>query len=295
MKRSLFVAAAVSAAVGALTLSTLVSGNSRRTVGTLSSVHQAETPYVARLLGVNEVPAPGDPDGVGAAALSFQSLVGSDFIELCWDLSFSNIATPTGGHIHRGAPDVNGPIVAEFGERNIVVTSTCGLVSIDLFLEIQANPAGFYVNLHNPEFPAGAIRGQLAKGPEPAGPLHYLPEPLRAYDSRSAPGGKVTGGQTRTISLSAGKDGQAATQIAVPPGATGALVTITAVQTTGAGYLTVYSAASPLPPASSLNFGAAGAAVTVSTQVAVNAASEIKLTAGPAGFHVIIDVTGYTY
>lgn len=295
MKRSLFVVAAASAVVGALTLSTLVSGNSRRTVGTLASVHQAETPYVARLLGANEVPGPGDLDGVGAAAVSIHGSFGSPDIELCWDLSFSDINTPTAAHIHRGAAGAAGAVVVNLGERLPLATDGCALIEFDLAAEIRANPAGFYVNVHNNDFPGGAIRGQLAKGPEPAGPLHYLPAPLRAYDSRSAPGGKVAGVQTRTISLSTGKDGQGLTQIAVPPGATGALVTITAVQTTGAGFLTVYSAASTQPAATSLNFSAAGAAVTVSTQVAVNASSEIKLTAGPAGFHVIIDVTGYTY
>jgi hypothetical protein len=51
----------------------------------------------------------------------------------------------------------------------------------------------------------------------------------------------------------------------------------------------------PLPQATSLNFRGAGAAVTVSTQVAVDADGSVKLTAGPAGFHVIIDVTGFTF
>ena len=31
--------------------------------------------------------------------------------------------------------------------------------------EIVDNPAGYYVNLHTEDFPAGAIRGQLAAGP----------------------------------------------------------------------------------------------------------------------------------
>jgi hypothetical protein len=34
-------------------------------------------------------------------------------------------------------------------------------VAADLLEAIAADPAGYYVNLHNPRFPGGAIRGQL--------------------------------------------------------------------------------------------------------------------------------------
>ncbi len=38
-----------------------------------------------------------------------------------------------------------------------------GCVSADPVLigQIIANPAGYYVNVHTTEFPAGAVRGQL--------------------------------------------------------------------------------------------------------------------------------------
>jgi hypothetical protein len=34
-------------------------------------------------------------------------------------------------------------------------------VDAGVISDILANPAGFYVNVHNPDFPGGAIRGQL--------------------------------------------------------------------------------------------------------------------------------------
>jgi hypothetical protein len=292
MRKSRIILVAASAAIAASAVPSLVSGNSRRTDGTLTAEHRAETPFIARMLGANEVPGPGDPDGAGAASITID-IVSPVVSELCWDFTFGGIATPTGVHLYRGERGTQGVLVMRFSEL-LPQTGGCALVDPEFAEEFRTIPKNFYMSIFNPEFPNGAIRGQFDGAAPPAGPLHYLPTPLRAYDSRSA-GGKVVGAETRTISLATGKDRQGAIGVAVPPGATGALITVTAVQTTGPGFLTVYSAASPLPQATSLNFGAAGAAVTVSTQVAVDADGSVKLTAGPAGFHVIIDVTGYTF
>jgi hypothetical protein len=37
-------------------------------------------------------------------------------------------------------------------------------VSVALIKELRQTPEKFYVNVHNAEFPNGAIRGQLGKG-----------------------------------------------------------------------------------------------------------------------------------
>jgi CHRD domain len=115
----------------------------------------------ASLSGANEVP-PADPDGTGTAKVTAAGSL------VCWQVSWANIGTPTRGHIHQAPAGVNGPIVVPFFEAPGGLPST--LDSVDgctagvdqaLVRAIHTGPSGFYVNLHNAEFPGGAIRGQL--------------------------------------------------------------------------------------------------------------------------------------
>ena len=294
-KRTMSVFAAV-AVIVAIAVPTIVSGNARRTEGTLAGLRAAETPYIARLTGAAEVPSAGDPDGTGAATVSFDS-VSATVDEVCWDLSYSGIDSPIGAHIHRGAAGVAGPIVVDFGPVGLNSDSGCAVITPALADEIQANPGSFYVNVHAPSpFTGGAIRGQLAKGPGSAGSTHFLPTPLRAYDSRIAPATAIAGSATRTISLATANDLAGATLVAVPPGATGAIVTLTVTQTSAdGGFLKLYSAASAEPPTSSINWASPGQSIAVTTQVAVDPSGQVKVTAGPTSTHFIIDVVGYLY
>jgi hypothetical protein len=288
---SLFAAGAVLLAVA---VPTIVSGNARRTDGSLAGLQAAETPYIAQLKGSSEVGG-GDPDGVGAAAVSFDFYSATD-AEVCWDLSYGGIGTPTGAHIHRAAAGVNGPIVVDFGTVGATSASGCKVIDPALADEIIAAPAGFYVNVHDATYPGGAIRGQLAVGPAPAGSTHFLPTPLRAYDSRIAPATAISPGAARTISLATAKDLAGTTLIAVPPGATGAIVTLTITETTGpGGFLKIYSAASPEPPTSSINWAVPGLNAAVTTPVAVDSTGQIKVLAGTNSTHFVIDVIAYLY
>lgn len=118
------------------------------------------------LTGANEVPGPGDADGTGTASVRLQPGLG----RLCYTITVSNITLPaTGAHIHQGAAGVAGPVVVPLS--NPVASSTaptvgtstgCTNVSRTLVSQILANPAGFYVNVHTADFPAGAVRGQLS-------------------------------------------------------------------------------------------------------------------------------------
>jgi len=99
----------------------------------------------------------GDEDGNGTATLRLTP----DRVRLCYDLSVSGIADATAAHIHRGAAGSNGPPAITLSAPTEGASSDCIDVSADIVQELLSSPEMFYVNVHNPDFPGGAIRGQL--------------------------------------------------------------------------------------------------------------------------------------
>lgn len=130
----------------------------------------AKITMTVSLNGVVEVPDAGDPDGTGTVVLVFDA----EADEVCYTLETENIDTPTAGHIHEGASGVAGGVaIALFTESANAaqgcVTATSRStnhlhsIAVDTIIDtILTNPSGYYVNIHNAEFSAGAIRGQLA-------------------------------------------------------------------------------------------------------------------------------------
>lgn len=108
----------------------------------------------AVLVGGNEVPGPGDSDGFGLAKVR----VDPDG-RVCWRITASAVKPITAAHIHAGPRGVAGPIVITLDPFR----SDCAFVRGDLARVLAQHPAQFYVNLHNAEFPAGAVRGQLLR------------------------------------------------------------------------------------------------------------------------------------
>jgi hypothetical protein len=113
----------------------------------------------AQLSGAAEVPGPGDPDGSGTATIRLQLERG----EVCFDLTVSNIGPATAAHIHEGADGVAGPVVVPLDPAPTGGSSSGCISDVDAALleNIAKNPGQYYVNVHNEEFPDGAIRGQL--------------------------------------------------------------------------------------------------------------------------------------
>ena len=113
--------------------------------------------FTATLSGANEVPGPGDSDGTGRATV----WINESQNRICYNLNVANIATPTQAHIHRGIAGVAGPVVVNLIAPAGGTSSACTTATATLIDEILGNPAGFYINVHNAPFPAGAVRGQL--------------------------------------------------------------------------------------------------------------------------------------
>lgn len=110
------------------------------------------------LLGENEAPDPGDPDGFGFASIT---LVESQGL-VCFGLSATGIEPATASHIHEAPVGEPGPVVVPLTPPTSGGSGGCVSAESGLIADIAANPENYYVNVHNEEFPAGAIRGQLA-------------------------------------------------------------------------------------------------------------------------------------
>lgn len=124
----------------------------------------AQEVLTAELDGQQEIDADGQPgagdlEASGSAVITIDAEQG----EACYELTHDVDPDPFGWHIHVGEAGVNGDIVVNFftDPAGVVPLEGCTAIDSDLANEILANPAGYYVNLHNEPFPDGAIRGQL--------------------------------------------------------------------------------------------------------------------------------------
>jgi hypothetical protein len=113
--------------------------------------------------GEGEVPGPGDLDGSGTTHVALIPSEG----RICYSLDASDIAPATAAHIHQGAFHEAGPIVVGLDPPPVEGTSNgCTGVDPTLLGSLVASPESYYVNVHNEEFPDGAIRGQLSETEE---------------------------------------------------------------------------------------------------------------------------------
>jgi hypothetical protein len=112
--------------------------------------------FEAPLRGGSEVPK-GAPKGSGTVKLTMTGA------EVCWVFSkLKGIDKPVAAHIHKGRAGVSGPVVVPLDAK--FKASGCIFPSPATVKAIEADPKGFYVNVHSKRYPNGAIRGQLRPG-----------------------------------------------------------------------------------------------------------------------------------
>jgi hypothetical protein len=206
------------------------------------------------------VGAAGDRDGRARAVVR---IVGE---QVCFSVGWDGLAPVTGAHLHTGVAGANGPVrIALFDRLPATLRLVAGCVTVaepDLLARLAAAPAGYYVNLHTAEAPAGAVRGQLAKLGHPVDLLERVRGPLLALatgDQETPHAGDPDGGATGFLRLRDGEVhfGLVWRGIAAP---TDAHVHAGPVGTAGEVVFGLFSAADGLP--GSL-FAAAGVAADV--------------------------------
>ena len=111
----------------------------------------------ANLAGEKEVPGPGDPDGSGHAVVNVYRA------SVCYGLEVANIEPATAAHIHLGFRDEAGPVVVTLNPPTDGSSGGCVQIPRALSRGLREHPTRYYVNVHNEEFPSGAVRGQLRR------------------------------------------------------------------------------------------------------------------------------------
>jgi hypothetical protein len=149
MKRLWILLVAVAVVVGVLA------------AGVATGSSDARAKLSTGLSGSEEVP-PADPDGTGTAKVKLYTKGG----KVCWNIKVQDIQTATLAHIHKAPMGMNGPVVVDMspapGDADDGAWKACRRgVDKALIRDIIANPTQYYVNVHNMQFPGGAIRGQL--------------------------------------------------------------------------------------------------------------------------------------
>jgi CHRD domain-containing protein len=116
-------------------------------------------PLSADLLGANERPVLGDPDGSGWFAATFNPGTG----EVCFAYEVTGVESLAAAHIHAAPAGSPGAVVIPLPPTSPTGGSGCVTADRDLVLAIIQNPSDYYFNVHNATYPGGALRGQLSK------------------------------------------------------------------------------------------------------------------------------------
>jgi hypothetical protein len=107
------------------------------------------------------VPNQGDLDGTGTATITLYPSTSM----ICWEIEVSGITLPaSAAHIHEAPVTSPGPVVVPLSAPDESgFASGCTSVDREEIVEILQDPEEYYVNVHNSDYPSGALRGQLSR------------------------------------------------------------------------------------------------------------------------------------
>jgi hypothetical protein len=126
-------------------------------VALVGSASAGGRPLTGTMSGAAERPTPGDADGTGTFAFWLNAGQG----EICYELTAAGILPAAAAHIHIGFDDIAGPVVVPLAAPTSGSSAGCVDVPREKIHAMLVAPWAFYVNVHNADFPGGAIRGQL--------------------------------------------------------------------------------------------------------------------------------------
>ena len=120
----------------------------------------------ATLKGQAEVPGPGDPNGRGSFEATLKRKKNRAKGKICFELEWRRLDGASAAHIHKGDEETAGPIKVTLLTADPPLPGAdrleeCVKAKKKLVRKIGRRPENFYVNVHNSEYPDGAIRGQL--------------------------------------------------------------------------------------------------------------------------------------
>lgn len=100
----------------------------------------------------------GDPDGSGRALITSDS----HGDEVCFSLMATGLEPVSSLHVHEGGAGATGPVLVDLTRPGTNSERGCLSLPETTLTRLAAAPSGFYVDVHTPAHPDGAVRGQLS-------------------------------------------------------------------------------------------------------------------------------------
>lgn len=113
----------------------------------------------ANLNGNNVIPGPGDSDGSGYVVLALKAAIG----EVCGFVSIDGVdQTNIVVRVHKAESGQVGPNLFDLASTSDGSSFACVKhIGPTIINDMKDHPSAYYVNVHNDEFPNGALRGQF--------------------------------------------------------------------------------------------------------------------------------------